>query len=880
MIFRIPSSYGTTLSALIAACTMANAATAGDKEIRLQHTDQVNSLQSVLDVISGQRAGSDALSPVTVTIEDGVYLFDKPLTLEPEHSNIRFEAKSGARPVFVGGRRITNWQVDSHGVWTTRVDPSWRFEALWVNGQRATRARTPNKGYIQAMGQPTEPISGIPLAGPVAKTLISVTPDDAALLGVLSPEEQKEVQVQVYHSWDVSRLRLAGVSATEGKLQFTGGVRDFFNLEPWHRLRFENYLGAMDEPGEWFLEGNGTLHYIPLPGETPETATVFAPVAQQWVVFKGRPEKGQCVENVAFNGLKFEYQQWQTPPTGMHAGQAESHLPSPAVEATGVRNLRFLNCVFAHTMTHAVWLREGCSDVNFEHCYFHDLGAGGIYVGDPSIKVDGPRHTHHVTVNNCILRGGGRYFPAGIGISLFHASDSVIRHCDIGDFFYSSISIGWTWGYQPTVAGRNLVEFCHLHHLGWSELSDMGAVYTLGQQLGTVIRNNHIHDIGCASYGAWGMYNDEGSTGVLWENNLVHDTQSAGYHQHYGRGNLVRNNILAWGKEEQLRRSRSEEALAFAFERNIVLMGDGKLFMHLDKTWNDGRVFLADNVYWHAKGAPQDFAGKSWAEWQALGNDVRSVLADPQFKDPAHGDWSLAADSPALKLGFQPFDWKTAGVTGDDSWKALASAPLPPMVYGTKPKPVELRMKEGFEGFAAEKRVTIGRKNKNIPALFAVADIPGANGKCLELRDGPDQQPTFEPHFFFDPAHTQGTTHVEFDLRTEPEYRLNHEWRDGSTPYVSSVSFTVEGGVVKSGNRKLAEFPPLTWVHFEVDSAVGENSDGTWTLTVTPAGGVAQRVEGLKPAKGSLKEVHWLGFSSPGTAPAKAWLDNLAIDNR
>jgi hypothetical protein len=46
---------------------------------------------------------------------------------------------------------------------------------------------------------------------------------------------------------------------------------------------------------------------------------------------------------------------------------------------------------------------------------------------------------------------------------------------------------------------------------------------------------------------------------------------------------------------------------------------------------------------------------------RAFGIEQHSVEADPKFANPAEDDFSLAPDSPALKLGFRPIDISTVG---------------------------------------------------------------------------------------------------------------------------------------------------------------------------------------------------------------------------
>ena len=183
----------------------------------------------------------------------------------------------------------------------------------------------------------------------------------------------------------------------------------------------------------------------------------------------------------------------------------------------------------------------------------------------------------------------------------------------------------------------------------------MGGVYTLGIQKGTIIRNNLIHDVESFTYGGWGLYTDEGSSDIRLENNIVYHCKSAGFHQHYGRENVIQNNIFAFNRETQLMRTRNEEHTSFIFTNNIVLFDSGQL---LGGNWEGDHYIMDRNVYWDARaGAKQEemqFSAASFETWQLRAHDLRSLIADPLFIAPGKLDFRLQSSSPALKLGFKP----------------------------------------------------------------------------------------------------------------------------------------------------------------------------------------------------------------------------------
>ncbi len=637
-------------------------------------------LNAARDAIRAHKAVMGQPQSYTVVVQDGYYVMKEPFELGPEDSGtqehpITYTAAEGASPLFSGGKKITGFKVLGNGVWQAKIPEAgyynWRFDQLYVNGKRATLARTPNKGFLKldTVTQTTW-VKGSPYPAKAQQELF-FTAESFEPLKKVTVADMPFIRFKAYHKWDYTLRHISDIDIDSFKVVSSGrGMKPWNELKKGKRVVFENYKAALDAPGEWFLSKEGVLSYIPLKGETLENTTFIAPVLENLVRMVGDVESESFVAHIKINGLRFMHCHYGIPLTGYEPTQAAASI-NAAIYTEGAHHIAITDCEVANIGQHAIWLGEGTHFSKVRHNYLHDLGGGGVYLG--SFKaLEGKYHTHHITVDNNIIQHGGQEFPPAVGVWVGHSSDNEITHNDIADFYYTGISVGWVWGYKPSLAKRNTIAYNHLHHIGWDLLSDMAGIYTLGPSEGTTVTNNRVHHIHAYSYGGWGLYADEGTTGVTFKDNLVYNTKTGGFQQNYGKDNVVENNILAFAHKYQMQCTVAEEHKSFTFTNNIVIFKEG---MVAKGAWDEVNAHLDKNIYWNVSGNQYDFNGKDYTAWKNLGFDRNSKIADPKFVDTAGFDFRFTSKSAIRKIHFKPFDYAKAGVYGSEEWHAKADIP-------------------------------------------------------------------------------------------------------------------------------------------------------------------------------------------------------------
>jgi len=635
------------------------------------HTDEngfgPTNIRDVFKHIKAIRGGG-ALFPITIKMLGGIYSLTTPITIPAGTSNVTIEPFGDGEVLVLGGKALSGFKRDSFfggeclSLHIPEVESGeWEFTDLYVSGARALQTRLPSDGYF------TMKDTEIPSEEVFVHSKYFI-PQDEDVKTISEMSGIEDIVVSFNHYWVDEHTPIESFDAASGKLYMK--YRSMCSICPGQEYVLQNVAKRLERPGEYYLDrAKGMLYYLPRCEEEWESPVVWAPTSERILRINGSqnsPVHGVRIRNINFACTKGDYIKGGEQFASGGQSVAWAH---GAVEFTYAEHVSLENCRVECLGTHAVNVKEGCSSVRIDHCTIHDAGAGGIKICGGDINAPENTHTHGITVSDCRISCLGRRYYAGCGVLLMHAHSCDIIHNEIHDLYYTGVSVGWVWGYGRSVCHDNRIIGNHIYDLGKGFLSDMGGVYLLGSQPGTVVANNRIHDVKCKKYGGWALYTDEGSSGILLENNLCYRTSSNCFHQHYGAANVVRNNIFVYPGASALGFTRPEPHLSATINSNIIYTESSPVIgeyydVQPGTGMGDGTVVSFGNLVFDASGELNysDAKGLRTLEAaQARGMEFGSISADPLFADPKNDDFTLPLDSPAKKIGFIPFDYKKAG---------------------------------------------------------------------------------------------------------------------------------------------------------------------------------------------------------------------------
>lgn len=629
----------------------------------------IQSIERAIEIIKEMRKiGID--SPVCISVI-GDYYVSAPIVIN-DVDHVILETFEGLGRI-IGGIKIAGWKkAEFNGVacLSARLPEkkdgkTWDFTDLYVNGKRASVTRYPKVGALEIVN--SEEYSGEP------------TPPEHGMWGssrwiIVKPEELADVEnitdaiINYNHWWIDEHSPIESYDRESGRL--TMAYRSRFALSGRYgksssaaKYYLTNVPNMFSVPSEWYLDRKeGLVYYIPRDeNETCETIEAIAPVTDKLFVIEGEEIEIKGFELTCTRGdyaSKHVLEQQKDiikDDEPLFGSDEQSVCGAPgAILFRKAIGCAISDCVIHGVGVHAVEVSRGCRHIVIENNEIYDVCAGGI-------KIEGGEagEAEASMTSGCIIRKNrihdcGKRYEAGCGILVMHASSNEISENEIHDLAYTGISVGWVWGYAESSTYGNIIRGNHVYNIGNGKLSDMGGIYTLGRQEGTVISGNRIHDVKCLEYGAWGIYLDEGSSHITVETNVVWGTGKECIHIHWGTENTVRNNVFFSENSAAATVSIRERHDPSMFEKNIMVT-DGHNVVNgkpCDCVYKDNLMFDIsgrDTVIY----CDEDKKSYSLEAWEkAYPQNCGNIVADPEIADIAERNFGISKTSVARDIGF------------------------------------------------------------------------------------------------------------------------------------------------------------------------------------------------------------------------------------
>jgi len=573
------------------------------------------------------RLRQETRRPLTVKLTGTAYL-SAPIMLGQEATDVRLEGNA----VISGGARLTQWtdaEFEGQPAWSSPLpfNPTTLRQVFVGKGEeRFSQTKFPGgtsffrfANFANSVDQAADWMT--------AQTQMIYAPKS------IDPNWRNlaDAEIVVHHYWVTSRLKIKTLDTDKGLVTFDrksvfklsddgygGGAKPAV-------FSVENVAELFGQAGAFYYDRASQLLFLPSP---PKEAVV--PRISQLLLVTG-------AKNFSIKGLKFAHTEVDLGPTVSGDIQAGYTVPA-AVNFANCQSVIVERCRFQHLGGWGVEISGDQSrQVTVSRSEFSDLGAGSVKLANNTLG--------NIIADNEIY-GGGRIFPSACGIWGAQTGDNRIEHNRIRDFYYTGISLGWDWGFADTAAKNNVIANNDISDIGQGSLSDMGGIYVLGKQPGSVISGNRIQNVQARGYGGWGIYLDEGSTGWTVERNQVIGTKTGGFHIHYGGNNIIRSNMFIGSQSDaQLIRVRDDQQGPITFESNVVVSQDPEVPI-VGTGWLKRDVTMKNNIYWSPSTTrPIPFGDDGSGQWLDPKLDRNGIPTNPEI----------------TKRGFRPIDLRQLG---------------------------------------------------------------------------------------------------------------------------------------------------------------------------------------------------------------------------
>ena len=634
-----------------------------------------------------------------VFLRGGTYYLPATLVLTAQDSGTQdapvvFQNYENEKSIISGGVKLENldWQPYTNGIFQAKVPDSLQTEEIFVNDERQILARYPN-------------------FDPTAKYFDGYAADAISTNRSARWADPTGGYFHAMHPalWGDFTWRITGKDINN-KVTLEGGWQNNRGAAAHRQIRFvENIFEELDSPGEWFLNTKThTLYFCPPAELDLKTATVEATRLRSLIEFRG--SEAEPVKFITLRGITFR----QAARTVMNTKEPLVRSDwaiyrGGAIFFNGSDDCSLENCFIDQVGGNAIFVNNYNHRVTVRGCQIAKAGASGIcFVGDPNAarsglfnynqankledidRTPGPKNNNYPAdcrVDDCLIYLTGRFEKQTAGVEIDLSQAITLRHCSIYDMPRSGINIGdGCWG-------GHVVEFCDIFDTV-KETGDHGSFNSWGRDRywlpninevnawvkqvpelprldavkPNILRNNRWR----CDHG-WDIDLDDGSSFYIITNNLC---LHGGIKNREGFGRVVENNIMVDG----------------SFNPHIWFAESRDIFLH-NIVWTAYRPANMRRPPW---GAEMDFnlMHKSGATntpatrlQQQSGRDEHSIIADAEFIDPAHVDYRVKNDSPALTLGFVNFPMDNFGVQKSEL-KAIAQTPVLPVPKTVAATPV------------------------------------------------------------------------------------------------------------------------------------------------------------------------------------------------